>query len=400
MRRVPTARVAPALDRPACHDWARKFFRHLPAVPGWAEHLDAGYVHVGTSLEYAARSREGLMGAVLVARHPKPRRGGRRMLMWHGRHRLVEEAFHGWFGRRVERIRSDACRLLLERLDHFVVVNPSTVPTFVLPLPGFAALGVSHGVLEQVVGAPVVVAAESLYARAAYAPSLRFYLDYDGARYGESTRKLFQNAHGAAVPVEWLARDLLRQFGYDVVSPTVFTRLFHALVGRPSAHFSHETWPGAFLGGRLSPLEWVERGRQRLDHARDAGVRAVLEAALEAVGRRRPYRDYPPPAGGLPLLARYLNRPRFASLLESLGDRAIVALLEGLLLGYRAAAADWFAWRADAGRAHFCEVKSRGDVLRPTQKEAILWSQRTGALDYRLLEVLHGRVPVVPAEPF
>jgi hypothetical protein len=392
--------MGPSLDppRPAPdpgdappHDWTRRYFAHLPDRADWHEHLGAKYAFHGTTLDYLARSREGLAGAVVAYRRERPRPGERRMLLWHGRDRLVEETFHGWFGPRVQRVRGAGFRLLLDRLTHFAVADPASQPTFVLPLPAFAALGASHGALEAVLDARVVVATDGLYSAAAHLPSLRVYVDYDGARYGEGARKLFYNDRGAPVVVESKARDLLARLGYDVVYPNVFRRLFHALVGRPASHFAPDEWPAAFAATRLGPLEWAERGAQRLAEARERGARGVVLEALEALGQRPPHRAHPPPPEGLPLVGRYLTRARFDSVVESLGDRRLLAVFEGLLHGYDACSADWFAWEPGGGRAFFCEIKSTGDHLRETQKSTILWCQRACGLEYRLLEVLHRR---------
>lgn len=397
----------PTLQRVLHHDWTRKHFARLPERPDLEELLGASYVHHGTGLEYVMRSREGLEGAVVAARRASPRPGDRRMVLWHGKDRLVEETFYGWFGARVQRLKGDSFRVLLDRMEHFLVADPASGPVFVLPFRSFAALGTSHGVLESILDAKVVVATDGLYSRGGHLPSLRVYVDYDGARYGEGGRKLFYNARGAPVVVESVAREVLARLGYDAVHPGVFRRLFEALVGRPASHFSSSVWPTAFLNGRVSPLEWVARGRRKIEEARTSGVGDALLAALDEVGRRPFHRLHPPPEGSLPYIGRYLSRTRFESLIAAMGDRRVLAVFAGLLQGHDATASDWFAWQPQGDRAFFCEIKSSGDHLRETQKETILWCQRSGAVDYRLLEVLHGTgrtataaaAPLAPAKP-
>jgi len=383
---VPGVRALP-------HDWTRRHFSLLPERLDWREHLEAKYVFHGTSLDYLAQSREGLMGAIVAYRRDAAPKGERRMHLWHGPERLVEETFHGWFGPRMQRVRGDSFRLLLDRLPAFAIANAASEPTFVLPLSDFAAIGASHGALEAVLDARVVVATEALYAQAAHLPSLRVYVDYDGSRYGEGGRKLFYNDRGAPVVVESMARELLHGLGYDVVHPGVLRRLFHVLVGRPASHFAPGEWPAAFANARLGPLEWADRGRRRLAECRKDGLRPILLDALASWGRRPHARDHPPPPGSLPVVGRYLTRERFDELFEALTDARALQLFEGLLHGYDACSADWFAWQPGGRRAFFCEIKSSGDHLRDTQKSTILWCQRGARLEYRLLEVLHGRPP-------
>lgn len=382
-------RGLPTLGPVLHHDWTRRYFRR-PLPAGTQEETErAASLVPATSLELALASGEGVAGCVLVTRPSPEATSRRRMLIWHGAHRLVEETFQGWFGPRVQRVRGETFRLLLERLDHFLVLDASTQPTFVIPLASYNRLGVSLAVLESVLGAPVRLAAEAPFAGAAYVPSLRVFVRYDGARYQASARKVFYDPAGSPVAVEWVARDVLRRLGYDVVNPALFSRLFFALVGRPPSHFHVDTWPKAFVNGRLSPLEWVARGAARIEDAARRGMRTSLVGALEELGKRRPYRDFARPEGALPLVASHTTRRRLESLIEALGDQALATLFRGFLTGYRPNAADWFAWEPGGGRAFFCEIKSLNDHLRETQKDAILWCQRTGALDYRLLEILH-----------
>ena len=378
------ARGLPTLRPGVPHDWTRRYFAHRPAQPHLADLLDAGHVYPGTVVERLARSPEGLEGSLLAVQHPEPRPPARRFLLWHGRDRLVEEAFHGWFGARVQRLDTAALRLLLPKLDHFAIVDPAANPTFVLPLQGFAKLGVSVGALESILGAPVEVTAQGLWSAAGHVPSLRLYVEYDGNRYAESTRKLFYNDEGAPVTVENVARDALTRLAYDAVHPAIFRRLFSSLVGRPALHFRPDAWPSAFVAARWSPLAWAQRALDRLAAARDEGFSAVFERAHTPLANL-----YGEQGLGRPHIAgRFLSRARFESLLATVGDRRLHLILEGMALGYDACAADWFAWQESGGRATFCEVKSQGDHLRDTQKETILWCQRAG-LDYRLLEVLH-----------
>ncbi len=386
---MPAGRGAPTLGVALAHDWTRRYFAHLPQEPAWEEHLDAPYTVASPTLEYLSRSREGLDGAVVAARPSRPRPGRRRWVLWHGRHRVLEEAMHGWFGARVQPVPSESIRVLLERLPYFFVADAATRPTFLVSLPHFVRLGVSHGVLESVLDARVLITAESLFARAAYVPSLRFFVDYDGARYAQSSRKLFYNHLGDAATVENVAREALQRLGFDAVHPAVFRRMFALLVGRPAAHFRSDAWPAAFLQGRLSPFEWVQRAQQRFQEARTRGLRPLLAEGIDELRRRPFYRDQPGPDDSLPAFGRYLSDQRLDDLLTTLGDERLLALLEGLLLGHDPTAADWFAWETGGRRAFLCEVKSQGDTLRPSQKEAILWCQRTGAAEYRLLEILH-----------
>lgn len=348
----------------------------------------------GTSLDYTISSPGGLDDAILAARNPATRPDARKWNLWHGRRPIREETFRGWFGARVQPLQRESVKALLQRLDHFLVVSASSRPKFVLPLGSFASLGVSRGALEAILDAPVVVTSEALYTTAAFVPSLRVYAGYDGSRYASSTRKLFRNRQGATVSVEAYASEVLRRLSYDVVFPSVFRRFFHALVDRPASHFQPGIWPRAFLGGRLSPLERVARSLERLEAAKREGFAVRLERDLAAIAHRPPYRLYPEPQGSIPYVGRYLSRSRFDNLLQVVGERRLLALMDAFARGYDPVAADWFAWEPGGGRAFFCEVKSLGDHLRDSQKQSILWCQRHGLLEYRLLEVLHAPRPV------
>ncbi|MBI2077369.1 MAG: hypothetical protein HYT80_03215, partial [Euryarchaeota archaeon] len=355
------------------------------------DQFEQPHVAEGTTLDYLATRAGGLRAAILVAQDPKATPGRRRLLAWHGPQRIKEETFYGLFGHRFQRVLSNAFGLLLERTSHFFIVNPTCEPTYVIPLPQFARFGASHRVLEEVLEAPVVVPADGLYARSAHVPSLRVYVDYDGSRYGESTRKLFYDRHGRPVPVELAAREVLQRLGYEAVPPALFHRLFLAVTDRPPSNFAPDAWPGALLGGRVSPLRVAERAQERIDALADAGALPSLLRALEAIAARPPYNAYADSGGSLPLIRRFLTRRRFESFVESVGERRLIAILRGLARGYRVVSADWFAYMEGSSRVFPCEVKARGDHLRPYQKESILYCQRNGLLDYRLLEVLHQR---------
>ena len=123
---------------------------------------------------------------------------------------------------------------------------------------------------------------------------------------------------------------------------------------------------------------------------------AATVGALEALGQRKPYASMPRPAGALPVVSRFLSRARLEDLLATLGGKRYLAVLRGLLAGTRVVDADWFAWQRATNRAFPVEVKSRGDTLRPSQKESILYCQQTGIFEYRLLEILHGKEPPEP----
>jgi hypothetical protein len=263
----------------------------------------------------------------------------------------------------------------------------------VFPLPQFARFGVSTRVLEEILDAPVQVPAEGLYARHAHVPSLRIYANYDGTRYGDSTRKLFYDQHGNAVPVELVARDALQRFGYQVVPPGLFHRLFFAVVGRPPSHFAPDAWPALFLGGRVSPLEIAAKAQERIEALRDTGIVGGVVQSLEALAQRYPYKQFQRPDGALPLVSRYLTRRKLESFLETVGENRMLQIFRGFLRGYKVLSADWFAYMEGSRRVFPCEVKARGDHLRPYQKESILYCQRNGFLDYRLLELLHGQAP-------
>lgn len=382
--------TAPTIREVIHHDWARRPFTHLPDDARLHEHLEHAAVVPGTSLDHLLRFSQGTDDALLVARDPAARR--LRLRLWHGRHRIHEETFYGLFGPRFQRIRSESFRLLLPRIDHFFIAQPSADPVYLLPLPQFVRLGVSVGVLEQVLDARVLVPQEGLYARAAHVPSLRVYAHYDGTRYGESTRKLFYDQNGHPVAVELVAREVLRRLGYEAVPPALLARLFFAVVGRPPVHFRPGVWPDAYLTGRLSPFEWVARAQERIQWLRDAGhARGSIES-LEALARQYPYRLHPPADGALPLVSRYLTRARLESFLETVGEARLLQIFEGFLRGYHVVSADWFAYMEGTRRVFPCEVKARGDHLRPYQKESILYCQRRELLDYRLLEFLHNPV--------
>lgn len=381
--------IRPTVQEVIHHDWGRKFFTHPPADVMLHEHLGRDYVFPGTSLDYLASAPGGLRSSILVARSTG--RPGRRSapLIWHGPERIREETFLGLFGRRFQRISSSSFSLVLDRLRHFFIAQPDADPVYVVPLPEFARLGVTVGVLEEVLGARVVVPAEGLYARNAYVPSLRVYLPFDGSRYRHSTRKIFYDPRGNPVPVELLARDVLRRLGYEVVSPAIFHRLFFAVADRPPSHFRPDAWPLELLGGRVSPLHVAQRLLERVAALRDRGVVPGITSALEALGLRPPYRDLVRPEGALPLVSRFFTRKRLAAFLETVGEARLVKILDGMARGYHVASADWFAFMEGTDRVFPCEVKARGDTLRPSQKESILFCQREGLLDYRLLEVLH-----------
>lgn len=382
---------SPTVQEVIHHDWTRKSFHHLPEDPSLHEHLDRPYLYPGTMLQRLSESPSGFEDALLVARDPSPRTGSRRLHIWHGAQRIQEETFYGLFGHRFQRISSAAFGLILQRASHFLILDASTKPTFLFPLAQFARFGVSTRVLEEVLDAPVEVAAESLYARGGHVPSLRVYASYDGNRYGESTRKLFYNQQGNPVPVELVAREVLRRFGYEVLPPTIFARLLFAVTGRPPNQFQPDHWPGAFLQSRQGPLHAAALALQRIQLLRDAGLFPGLVQALEAQRARPPYRSLPTGGASLPLISRYLTRSRFELFLESVGEDRLVSILEGYLQGYHAVSADWFAYMEGSRRVFPCEVKARGDHLRPYQKESILFCQRNQILDYRLLELLHNR---------
>jgi hypothetical protein len=180
----------------------------------------------------------------------------------------------------------------------------------------------------------------------------------------------------------------LNRLAYEVVPPGVFARLFYALTGRPPSHFRPGMW--AWVDGRTSPWARVRKAREALEALADDPV-GVTVRTLEDVGRRKPWSDVPRPNGALPLVTRFATRARLTSLLETLGCKRYLTIMRGLLAGHRAVAADWFAWQEATGRAFPVEVKSRGDSLRPFQKESILFCQAVGCLEYRLLEILHER---------
>ena len=382
---------APTIKEFLHHDWSRKFFTHVPEDPILLEHFDQPYVTEGTSLDYLATRPEGLGETILVAKDPAPAPSRRRLILWHGAQRIKEETFYGLVGHRFQRVLSDAFGLLLQRTSHFFIVNAAAQPTYVVPLPQFARFGASHRVLEEVLEAPVVVPAEGLYARSAHVPSLRVYVDYDGSRYGDSTRKLFYDQRGRPVPVELAARDVLQRLGYEAVPPGVFHRLFLALTDRPPSAFASDSWPLAGVAGRVSPLFAAARAHERIDALADAGVVPGLVRALEAIGARPPYNALGGNGTSLPLIRRYLTRKRFESFVDSIGERRLLAILRGFARGYHVVSADWFAYMEGSSRVFPCEVKARGDHLRPFQKESILYCQRNGLLDYRLLELLHQR---------
>lgn len=379
----------PTIRETLHHDWSRKFFAHVPEDPLLLEHFDQSYVTEGTSLDYLANRPGGLSDAILVARDPAAHGPRRRLVVWHGAHRIQEETFYGLFGHRFQRVLSNAFGLLLERATHFFIANPAAEPTYVIPLAQFARFGASHRVLEEVLEAPVVVPSEGLYARAAHVPSLRVYVDYDGNRYGDSTRKLFYDRNGRPVPVELAAREVLQRLGYEAVPPGLFHRLFLAVTDRPPSSFAPDAWPHLFLGGRVSPLHAAARAHARIDALADTGALPGLVRALEAIAARPPYRDVVGPGASLPLIRRYLTRRRFEGFVESVGESRLLAILRGFSRGYHVVSADWFAYMEGSSRVFPCEVKARGDHLRPYQKESILYCQRHGFLDYRLLELLH-----------
>lgn len=380
----------PTVQEVIHHDWTRKPFTHLPEDAALHEHLDRPYLYPGTTLQRLAESPTGFEDAILVARSPESSRP-RRLILWHGSQRIQEETFYGLFGHRFQRISSAAFGLILQRATHFLILDAATRPTFLFPLPQFARFGVSARVLEEVLDAPVQVASEGLYARSSHVPSLRVYAQYDGSRYGESTRKLFYSQQGHRVPVELVAREVLRRFGYEVVPPALFSRLLLAVTGRPAAHFLPESWPGSFLHGRSSPLHAAALAHQRIQALRDAGLFPGLVQALEAYRARPPYRFVTGSATSLPLVNRFFTRARLEAFLETIGEERLLRILTGFLQGYHAVSADWFAYMEGSRRVFPCEVKARGDHLRPYQKESILFCQRNQVLDYRLLELLHNQ---------
>lgn len=376
----------PTVQSALHYDWARRFFRHQPEVAGYEEALDASYCYEGTVLDALLADPEGLDDALFVAYRPEAAPPDRKVLLWHGRRRLVSESLNGFFDDRYRRLRPAVVEEVAPRLGHFAVLHPDTEPVYLVGLPEFVAAGISHETLERLFDAPVAVATQAHYTDASYVPSLRVYVDYDGARYGDSTKKVFYDRHGHGVAVELVAREILSRLAYQVMPPAVFTRLFVALVGRPPSHFHPDRW--AWVDPRRSPLERVTKARARIEAISDDPVRGTVEA-LEALTKRKPYSDHPRPAGALPLVTRFATRRRLESLLNTLGARRYLAILEGMLAGHRAVAADWFAWQEGTGRAFPVEVKSRGDTLRPYQKESILFCQASGVLEYRLLELLH-----------
>jgi hypothetical protein len=381
----------PTVGETIHHDWGRKFFSYTPEDPLLDEHLDQDYVRPGTTLDLLGDSPNGFRDAILVAREPTAQGKRRRLVLWHGAQRIQEETFYGLFGQRFQKISSAAFGLILQRATHFFIRHPETNPTFVFPLPQFARFGVSVRVLEEILDAPVQVPMEGLYARNSYVPSLRVYANYDGNRYGDSTRKLFYDQRGNAVPVELVARDALHRFGYQVVSPSLFHKLFLAVVGRPVSHFAPDAWPTQFLSGRISPLEQAARAEERIEALRDAGILRGIIQSLEALAERYPYKNYTRPDGALPLVSRHLTRRKLELFLETVGENRMLHILRGFLRGYKVISADWFAYMEGSNRVFPCEVKARGDHLRPYQKESILYCQRNGLLDYRLLELLHTR---------
>lgn len=366
------------------HDWTRRFFSHLPADPASHEHVGQPYAVPGTTIDALLSTPEGLESTVLVARSSDGRTP-RAPALWHGPQRIRLETFYGLVGPRFQRITTTSFPLLLSRITHFFIVRPEAEPRYLIPLPQFARLGVTPGVLEQVVDAPISVPEEGLFARAAYVPSLRIYSTYDGARYGHSSRKLFYDHHGRPVPVELVAREVLARLGYDVVPPRVLPRLFAAYTGQTASSFRPEAWFDPRRHIRLSPLDRVRRIRDALSTLADGPEALVREAERRQSARFG--------SKGLALLARLSGTGpgKLEALLEALTPRRLSALFRGILAGYEVANADWLAFRAASHRAFPCEVKSRGDHLRPTQKEAILFCQRSSLLDYRLLEILHNR---------
>lgn len=394
---------APTIGEVLHHDWTRKTFSHLPEDASQDEHLNQGYVRQGTSLDLVLESPETLRECVLVARNPLDAGREAAPLLWQGPRRIRPETFYGLVDPRLRRVSSAAFSLLLRRASHFFVLQPSGDPTYLFPLPQFVRLGVSHATLERLLDARVLVPAERLYARRASVPSLRVFAPYDGNRYGHSTRKLFYDGHGNPVAVELVAREILSRLAYQVVPPHVFHRLFVALVGRPAPDFRTDAWPLLFLGGQRSPLAWVAKAQAALE-AVEAPDQVL--GALDAMARRWPYRRHPPPPGVPLLVGRFFNRTRLRAFLDVLGAPRLRRVLEGFLRGHPAISADWFAYHEGSHHAFCCEVKSRGDQLRPAQKESILFCQRTGTLDYRLLELIHNRpddpseipVPIPPAK--
>jgi hypothetical protein len=379
----------PSLGARPPHDWTRRAFVRAPSSAVAAEALGEPFVRQGTRLEAALSSLGGLDDALVVLRAAGGAANARRLRLWHGRRPLVEESFGGWFGPVTQRLSRQSVSTLVQRVPSLLVADASTKPTYILSLEDYAALGASHGALEAILDARVAVTADGLFARAAHVPSLRVYADYDGARYGAGARKLFYNARGDPVVVESVARDLLRRLGYDAVHPALFHRLHHALLGMPVAYFAAATWPASSAAARAGPLAAAAAALDRLEAARRRGFAATLADAFDAARRRPAQRRHPLPAHRLPLIGRCASRSRLDSLLASLGEPRLHAILRGLLLGYDCTAADWFAWGPGTGHAFLCEVKSAGDHLRESQKEAILWCQREGPIEYRLLEVLH-----------
>lgn len=377
---VPT--VQPALH----YDWTRRFFRHRPDGAPLDGALDAAFCYAGTVLDALLADPETLDDALFVAHKPDARPPNRKVLLWHGHRRLVSESLNGFFDNRYRRLRPAVVEEVAPRLDHFVVLNPDTDPVYLVGLPEFVEAGIGHKTLERLFDAPVAVATQAHYADAAYVPSLRVYVDYEGDRYGDSTKKLFYDRHGNPVSVEVVAREIMNRLAYDVVAPAVFTRLFVALVGRPPSHFHPDRW--AWVDPRRSPLDRVRKAHAKIEAIAHDPVRGTLEA-LEALANRKPYVDHHRPNGALPLVTRFATRRRLESLLATLGARRYLTILRGLMAGHRTVASDWFAWQESTGRAFPVEVKSRGDTLRPYQKESILFCQASGVLEYRLLELLH-----------
>jgi hypothetical protein len=381
---------APTVQPVLHYDWTRKFFRHAPGSEAVAASLDASYCYPGTVLEAALADPDGLDDALLVSYYDEAAPPRRKVLLWHGDKRLVTESLNGFFDGRYTRLRPHVVEEVAPRLGSFLVLHPDTQPLYVIGVDDFVAAGISHETLERLFDAPVSVASQAHYTRAAYVPSLRVYVPYDGARYGDSSKKVFYDRHGHGVAVELVAREILQRLAYQVIPPSVFTRLFFALTGRPPSHFRPDEW--TWVDPRRSPLRRAAAARDRIQRITGDPVGGTIDA-LEELARRRPYADFQRPEDALPLITRFATRTRLQDLLETLGRDRYLAMLTGMLAGHRVVAADWYAWQPGTRRAFPVEVKSRGDTLRPYQKESILFAQASGLLEYRLLELLHEKDP-------
>lgn len=274
----------------------------------------------------------------------------------------------GWFGPTFQRLGGRSLSPLVDRIGAAAIINVASNPCLVVARRALARAGANARALETLTGLPVMVATGGLHTPVGHVPSLRVYVDYDGTRYARGSRKLFADESGQRVSVESLARGALSELGFDAAHPALFHRLFRTATGFPVSQWKRDAWVQAFAAHPNGPL-------------------GALGAAHEAIHRMADAPSIPEEA--IPRLARYLPASKVASWWSTTGSLRIAHVLQGLLLGYEATAADWFTWEREGARAAFCEVKSRGDRLRDSQKEAILWCERVRGLEYRLLEVLH-----------